>query len=759
MTVPVPDQLEYISDADGVTKDFPYPKRFLQKDEIVVLLRDADGVDTPQILNTHYTIAGSAWPSGGFVSFVVAPKATNKIVLFRMTQAKQTVDLENNQRNDAPSVEAQLDRTIMALQDTRGDVSRILAMSDNIKFAQLYADQAEDYRNKAKHYSDNALDAQHAAENSRDQAANYASDALTGGMDPGISATQSVPSLSIPAGVNHFKTGGFASVGDGGGANFTRQATEPNNVGKITDANGNWWQNVVDLNLAQRIHEAVGRNSIRVNCIGDSLTYGYDTTATGTLPPINGSDATRSSNPYPDMLALSLQHIFGSVTVRNYGYPGDRAKRGYEKWEGNLEPADVWFICYGTNETVDIDGFDTVKDFRHSMLQWIDYARSQDAVPVILLAPGLRTSPQALNVRSFKQAAAEAAADAGVMCIDIEQQIRHIPERWTDGAHLTPAAYEEWGVHLASLFADRGGAVKSVAGGSRFSAGDGIGVGGDIIGYPDAVDGTLLRLDGSILTVGIDAQEDVMPVIRAFNASGSINMSFTIVYGGNIIVGRDYEVYSHGPSTGSTAPSRRFVGMRMRKGYRCFKIVPMSSEIVYIESIEFVRPEDSSLSVSGLCRPLPLVAVVPPGQSANFRMVDWSAKVTGSYNISTHIQAKVGAIVGAGIMDGRDVQNNLGSQNQLFWLRNGTDMQIYQRVAGVETLIYTAPNAFIAGDLDATVEMVIQSNGAASLQVNGVSQAEFSAGAITVRAGFPMFISTGANGNVARCVGATLTQY
>lgn len=124
MTVPVPDQLEYVSNADGVTKDFPYPKRFLQKDEIVVLLRDANGVDTPQILNTHYTIAGSSWPSGGTVSFINAPQAPNKVVRYRMTQAKQTVDLENNQRNDAPSVETQLDRLTMGLQD-RGRIADI----------------------------------------------------------------------------------------------------------------------------------------------------------------------------------------------------------------------------------------------------------------------------------------------------------------------------------------------------------------------------------------------------------------------------------------------------------------------------------------------------------------------------------------------------------------------------------------------------------------------------------------------------------
>lgn len=125
MTVPVPDQLEYSTDADGVTKTFPYRKRFLQKDEIVVLLRDADGVDTVQRLNIDYTIAGSSWPNGGDVVFGVAPASGNKVVRYRMTQAKQTVDLENKQRNDAPSVETQLDRLTMAIQDRDARISFI----------------------------------------------------------------------------------------------------------------------------------------------------------------------------------------------------------------------------------------------------------------------------------------------------------------------------------------------------------------------------------------------------------------------------------------------------------------------------------------------------------------------------------------------------------------------------------------------------------------------------------------------------------
>lgn len=61
MTVPVPDQLEFISDGDGVTKEFSYPRRFLQKDEIVVAFRK-DNADTIKSLNIDYTVAGSSNP-------------------------------------------------------------------------------------------------------------------------------------------------------------------------------------------------------------------------------------------------------------------------------------------------------------------------------------------------------------------------------------------------------------------------------------------------------------------------------------------------------------------------------------------------------------------------------------------------------------------------------------------------------------------------------------------------------------------------
>ncbi|MGB3349732.1 MAG: SGNH/GDSL hydrolase family protein [Brucella anthropi] len=84
--------------------------------------------------------------------------------------------------------------------------------------------------------------AQLAAEHARDLAANYANDALAGGMDPGISARAAVPALEIPEGITHFRTAGFSVPGDGGAALYNRVASEPSHAGKVQSADGAWWE-------------------------------------------------------------------------------------------------------------------------------------------------------------------------------------------------------------------------------------------------------------------------------------------------------------------------------------------------------------------------------------------------------------------------------------------------------------------------------------------------------------------------------------
>ncbi len=221
MTVPVPDQLEYISDADGTTTDFPYPKRFLQSDEIIVVLRDADGVDTRQHLNQHYSIAGSSWPNGSSVSFNNAPAAGLKVVLTRMTQAKQSVDLANKQRNDAKAVELQLDRLTMAIQDRAAltDKARALAIASSIGLKQEIVDREN---------GDEALKS------------------LIGQAGPievpFYDTFMALQSAKIKQTINAVRTGGFAVSGDGGAAEYKRVESGTLNNGRQRSADGALWE-------------------------------------------------------------------------------------------------------------------------------------------------------------------------------------------------------------------------------------------------------------------------------------------------------------------------------------------------------------------------------------------------------------------------------------------------------------------------------------------------------------------------------------
>lgn len=235
MTVPVPDQLEYITDADGVTKDFPYPTRFLQKDEIVVVLRDADGIDTPQYLNQHFTIAGSSWPNGGLVSFYNAPPHGMKVIRSRQTQAKQTVDLGNKQRNDAEAVELQLDRLTMAIQD-RGQL--MASMQSGLR------EEVEARVNADKALHDK-VDQEIIDREDADKALASLIGDIGSGDAPLFDTVTAVSLASIEPLVNAIRTAGLLVVGDGGEALYKRVETEPAHAAKVQSADGTWWEIIV----------------------------------------------------------------------------------------------------------------------------------------------------------------------------------------------------------------------------------------------------------------------------------------------------------------------------------------------------------------------------------------------------------------------------------------------------------------------------------------------------------------------------------
>jgi hypothetical protein len=117
MTVSVPTNLLFSYSGDGSTTVFSYPVRFLGDDDLVVVLEDASSVQTVQERATDYTVLGAGEGGGGSITMLTAPAVGETLYLYRDTAASQTVDLTDNNRSPAATVEKQLDRFAMALQD------------------------------------------------------------------------------------------------------------------------------------------------------------------------------------------------------------------------------------------------------------------------------------------------------------------------------------------------------------------------------------------------------------------------------------------------------------------------------------------------------------------------------------------------------------------------------------------------------------------------------------------------------------------
>ena len=115
-------RVEY--DGDGGTKPFAVPFKFLDKVDLVVLLRDkAAGTDVVQTLTTHYTVTG-AGAASGTVTFVTAPPTGQRVVIYNDPDLTQLVDYQSGDTFPAETHEQALDRLTLQQKRTRELVER-----------------------------------------------------------------------------------------------------------------------------------------------------------------------------------------------------------------------------------------------------------------------------------------------------------------------------------------------------------------------------------------------------------------------------------------------------------------------------------------------------------------------------------------------------------------------------------------------------------------------------------------------------------
>ncbi len=108
---------------NGATQVFPVPFPFLRSADIKALLRQ-DGVETPLMPGTHYSVSGAGSPSGGSLTLAMPPATGQTLVLYRDPAIVQEVDYVENAAFPAETHEAALDLLTMICQALDEKLSR-----------------------------------------------------------------------------------------------------------------------------------------------------------------------------------------------------------------------------------------------------------------------------------------------------------------------------------------------------------------------------------------------------------------------------------------------------------------------------------------------------------------------------------------------------------------------------------------------------------------------------------------------------------
>ena len=114
---------------DGTQTVFPYTFKINAEADIQVIIRASNGTETVKTLTTDYSVSGVGSASGGNVTMVTAPSATETIVIRRDTTQTQTVDLVENDPFTAETVEGAFDKSVAISQELQEEVNRSIKLS------------------------------------------------------------------------------------------------------------------------------------------------------------------------------------------------------------------------------------------------------------------------------------------------------------------------------------------------------------------------------------------------------------------------------------------------------------------------------------------------------------------------------------------------------------------------------------------------------------------------------------------------------
>lgn len=121
----------YSYSGNGSTTVFAYPSRFLSSSDLKVIYRNTTTlVETLKTITTHYSVTGAGESNGGSITVVTAPTTSEEIIIYLDPARTQSVDLVENEKTPADTLENAYDKLTLLVQRLYDMVSRSVRLSE-----------------------------------------------------------------------------------------------------------------------------------------------------------------------------------------------------------------------------------------------------------------------------------------------------------------------------------------------------------------------------------------------------------------------------------------------------------------------------------------------------------------------------------------------------------------------------------------------------------------------------------------------------
>lgn len=205
----------------------------------------------------------------------------------------------------------------------------------------------------------------------------------------------------------------------------------------------------------RRLYSEAYRNllngAIRIVCVGDSMTYGYDEQSEDKLPPLEGHTRHRAPVNYPEQMQKELNRILGNENsvVINYGFSGDTAQTSFERetWRTNPQ-ADLAIIKLGLNDRSNNVPIET---YMYYLSKWVERLLDWHCAVVIATSTMRNAGADASLDEAYRQAATQVAKNYGCQLVDTSYFVDNFAyaDVYSDGTHFNKHGYTILGNTMA----------------------------------------------------------------------------------------------------------------------------------------------------------------------------------------------------------------------------------------------------------------------------------------------------------------------